>query len=540
MSYNYGLTSADLDYCKKKLQKQKDYMENFTFLSSDGKKEKTLLDVSFSPNLSKRYYPRILNKVSTFVSMAAYKNLTPVFLTVTLDGFFRDAMRGDYSRFTPELREKYEKHIPNNDRNGRYWDYINAGNALTPRDLYKILSHQLHRFHRSKTLQDIRQKYGEDYMSIRVTEPHKDGVPHFHILMYLPEQFIPNLYIEFKRFFPAPQNHKRITMREDGRKAKEVFDGHYETKGLQIELRSPMAYILKYILKSFRNLMEDQELDYLQAWYIFNKIPRIITTHSLLAQDVYYHASLMFDDWFHLTNIKLEHYYRRDKLFNTFCLIENKRELHYKNGLYQIINNGRLIKEFGYDRTKKIKFFVELPYRVPLPLQNHASSILSRLYKFWRLLPKPKYKYKIKQKEIIDIELPNGSFMLYDLNTGKYGNRFDFMDTFYSPSSVPLPGAVPKKRYSDLDLFDLFYNYDFDRYGLKRFATLKKEMISRGLLEFEDVRYEDYTTDFNDWLREADLNHRPQGYEPCELPNCSIPRSMKEKSDYSLNNDIQT
>ena len=26
------------------------------------------------------------------------------------------------------------------------------------------------------------------------------------------------------------------------------------------------------------------------------------------------------------------------------------------------------------------------------------------------------------------------------------------------------------------------------------------------------------------WLREPDLNRRPSGYEPDELPNCSIPR----------------
>ncbi len=26
------------------------------------------------------------------------------------------------------------------------------------------------------------------------------------------------------------------------------------------------------------------------------------------------------------------------------------------------------------------------------------------------------------------------------------------------------------------------------------------------------------------WWREADLNHRPSGYEPDELPGCSIPR----------------
>jgi hypothetical protein len=47
------------------------------------------------------------------------------------------------------------------------------------------------------------------------------------------------------------------------------------------------------------------------------------------------------------------------------------------------------------------------------------------------------------------------------------------------------------------------------------------------------------------WLREADLNHRPSGYEPDELPSCSIPRQditllELKKCDYSLNKYIQT
>ena len=30
-----------------------------------------------------------------------------------------------------------------------------------------------------------------------------------------------------------------------------------------------------------------------------------------------------------------------------------------------------------------------------------------------------------------------------------------------------------------------------------------------------------------DWLQKVDLNHRPSGYEPDELPGCSIPRYIK-------------
>ena len=33
---------------------------------------------------------------------------------------------------------------------------------------------------------------------------------------------------------------------------------------------------------------------------------------------------------------------------------------------------------------------------------------------------------------------------------------------------------------------------------------------------------------FLNWLRELDLNQRPSGYEPDELPGCSIPRQSVE------------
>ncbi len=259
----YGLTHLDLLNVRKKMQYQRDYLENNKFVSSSGV-NKSLLDVSYSANLSKRYYPRILNKVDTFVSWGLNQNLVPIFLTVTLDGFFRDLVKGDYSRFTKEKREEYLKHIPNNNRSGFYLDYMDKKNKLTHRDLYKILGHQLHRFNKSKTFQNIR-KLGSDYSMIRVTEPHKDGVPHFHILMYVPETHILRIYNEFLKCFPAPQNHKKLTYNKKykgSRDGVEIGQGIYETNGFQTKVRSAAGYILKYILKSFTNLIEEKEVDY--------------------------------------------------------------------------------------------------------------------------------------------------------------------------------------------------------------------------------------------------------------------------------------
>ena len=39
---------------------------------------------------------------------------------------------------------------------------------------------------------------------------------------------------------------------------------------------------------------------------------------------------------------------------------------------------------------------------------------------------------------------------------------------------------------------------------------------------------------YRDWLRGGDLNPRPLGYEPNELPDCSTPRQREYHGDTSL------
>ena len=84
---------------------------------------------------------------------------------------------------------------------------------------------------------------------------------------------------------------------------------------------------------------------------------------------------------------------------------------------------------------------------------------------------------------------------------------------------------------------------DFDPEEAKRKASLSASVVpveyegikynlidAPGLFDFEAGEYEGcllYTSSQNAWwLRGPDLNQRPSGYEPDELPDCSTPRYL--------------
>ncbi len=440
----YSLTQDDLQAVKQKIDKQRWYLENETFVTPNGQ-VKTLLDVSFSANHSERYFSRILNKVNTFVSYNLSRDYVPVFMTVTLDGYFRDFLKCDFSR----MKLDDYKSIPNNERFGFLLDKIASKVPFDIKDLYAVLSHQFHRFLRSYTLQNIR-KAGYDYSYIRVTEPHKDGVPHFHILFFCREEDMTKIRLEFEKFFPAPQNHKKID--------------DFQTNGFQTAIHTASGYILKYILKTFRNVIENNDPDFLDAWYIHYRIPRLITSHTLVGQELYSKVAILDDDWYYLSSIDMFKDTLKD--FTIFTDDNRKIIVNYKH--VQIYNCGKLVREYGVSPVIKKEIFL-INKKVVFTIQKPVNFIILKIF---------------------DIRFPK----LVHIKKPKYKIEFIYLDKFKHKSI---------KRMSVQTLFEHYVHFDFDKFVPERYGAVKKELIDRGVLPYEEIVISDYNSDFEikeEWL----------------------------------------
>jgi len=156
--------------------------------------------------------------------------------------------------------------------------------------------------------------------------------------------------------------------------------------------------------------------------------------------------------------------------------------LIYTNGHYQIINNGSVVKEFGTNKSFKMKFTVECPIMYPKQHQTVGTMLSDR---YWRFKVNRAYKYNIvKPDNLITVEV-DGKFLIYDKFTGELGYKRDF---------------VPLSKLSILEMFEWFYNFDIDKYGPLKFGYLKRLMIERGLLDEIDIPLQDYNIDFEECI----------------------------------------
>lgn len=465
MKNTYGLTPEDLKYCRDKIDGQKSYLANNHFHTSTGQ-VKSLLDVSFSANISERYYAQLSNKINTMHSLAMSYDLKPTFLTITIDGFFRDFIKGDFTRWhkkTDLEKEEYLRHIPNNETYGYLRQKIKEKKKFTVKDCYNVLSFQWYRFSAGYAFKKLR-KEDQEFIYLKAAEPHKDGVPHFHVLLWVSPDYFDNFKNDFKRYFPAPRNHEVDKDSKEG-----------DTVGFQTAINNPVGYIMKYATKSFMNIKNDDELDYLQAWYVKHKIRRITTSHSTIPQWVYQKLFAVEADWFHLTDSLVRHpmLCEWNKKENQIMVIEEcGRVLEYDNGVLTVksLGSDSILRQIG---TPKEKVSISSVKYEPVPST-------------WKMPPPP--------NKIIDAYI-DGTHFLYKNELLKF--EFDLKPIeshyinqkyyFYRPKM--LINLTPQPiRMSDFELWNYYHDeIDMDTVNAHHYAHTHNQMIERDLITGEII-----------------------------------------------------
>ncbi len=426
----FGLNKNDLKIIQNKVDNQSDYLDNNYFTTSSGQ-IKTLRDVSFSANHSERYYAQLSNKIDTMTKTAISIGLHSCFLTMTLDGYFRDLLHGDYRRFnklSDEDKEIALKSVPNSEALGEVRQKIKAKLQLTIKDLYNILNHQTNTYLKSGAFQALK-KANKKYMYIRTVEPHKDGVPHFHMMLYIPLEHVEHFKKFFVKSYPAPQNAKKAPNSDD-------------LKGFQIDIRDTTAYIMKYILKSFMDVKKQKDIDYIQAWYIKHRIMRCVTSRALIPQWVYQKAFIFENDWFHLTDLMNDphNHCEWSQEDNYFYFIDNytDRELIYSFGVFQVVYNNRVIKEVGEPKEKNIK-----------------TKVYDKTPKEWT------------KKELSPVPIFDDNQQLGYFNKGKTTLFKDCISPVYK---------------TDYELVQYYQGLDITSCNLQHYAYVRNHMIDRGLI----------------------------------------------------------
>jgi hypothetical protein len=128
-------------------------------------------------------------------------------------------------------------------------------NRIEPREATKILTKMWAKLRQDRALKELSKN---QRMYYRVNEPHKDGTPHAHILLFIPADRIEKVEKAFNRLYFSKSN-------------KFVKD-----------ILNAKSYIMKYINKTLPKSKEliTQDDEYLNAWYIKNRINRFCSSRS--------------------------------------------------------------------------------------------------------------------------------------------------------------------------------------------------------------------------------------------------------------------
>lgn len=239
----YGLSVYDYKKVEEKIRNQNTFLSrNYIYDKISGTKI-PLKDLVISANHNPhRYHALIQNRINTLTSEATEQKLKPIFMTLTLPS--------KYHRYKTNIKTKKLETNPK-------YEYI------IPRESVKELTKMFSKLRQDRSLKELTK---DERIYFRVNEPHKNGTPHTHILLFVPKTRIDRVVTAFKRLFNTKAND------------------------IQTNIENATAYIMKYINKTLplskkSNLSTKDK--YMNAWYAKNRIIRFNCSRTLAPLNLY-------------------------------------------------------------------------------------------------------------------------------------------------------------------------------------------------------------------------------------------------------------
>ncbi|MEN4046996.1 hypothetical protein [Sulfurimonas sp. NWX367] len=473
---NYGLTSYQREYALKKLH------NNLEFMNSNGVKIDNDRFVPYadfvqnSYNNSDRYIAEIQHRAWNMFDYARENELVNLMFTLTLPSVWHP-MKRKYPK------SKIDKTMIFNKQFGgrKYITKINGYKILncnviqkvgmvepdldfspidkfSPREASKKLSNLLKRFFMDRSYTSIDKKLR---CYFRVTEPHEDGTPHVHMSLFVPKDKLERVVKALKRLYPAPM-------------------GQIET-----DIRKPVHYLMKYVLKTFDDLREDKNISNLTLWYLYHGISRFYTSRTFVNLEIYRRLQGKYElkeltEAYRREEVNIYYYKDSDKI----ALIENEfgtlyvpKPVNWSEKIDMKDRIGEVKFNFYYNGLsipKSVNLFQKYFFRLKLDDFKPKIQLDSGFESVYKdISPKP-----------IEVVIDGKEYMTYNFKLKEHnaGNE-KLKELGIEPLPLTDILIVQKKKpyqMTDYELYQYFHSLDIDTVDDKHYINTRNLLIQRG------------------------------------------------------------
>ncbi len=390
--FTYGLTEYQIEQAKSKLYKNIDFMKS-NGIELDGKFVPYADFLANSYMNSDRYIAELQHRAWSMFEYAKSRRLSNIFITLTLPSHWHK-LKTFKNRLIKNKKfggRKYICRVKHPITDKKFYllnasvtnkipfiepdlDFSQTIDKYTSRNASKELSKMFKRILDHYSFKAIPR---DNRCYFRVTEPHKDGTPHLHISLFIPEYAVDKIVNIVNRFFPAPLSK------------------------VEVNINKPVSYLMKYILKTVDDLRYDKSITNLTLWYLYHGISRFYTSHTLAPLEVYRKLNGKYD----LLGLTEDYnsgflrvYLDKEtkqikKIENDFGVLYSKKPVNYLSNLFEPeITDDTVRFEPLKKEPKPIDVYIDDEHfvffnnRVSKPVKKPAQMNYFELYNYFDTL----------------------------------------------------------------------------------------------------------------------------------------------------------